>query len=93
MVQTRTREEIAAFYSNFFDSALRAVFLNGESIRLEFLEKSASDRRAIEDEIRRQARSLGEKLATKLDEAGYLEKEPPRAELERLVRETLTEGA
>ncbi|MGP8016821.1 MAG: hypothetical protein ACLPQ4_04135 [Thermoplasmata archaeon] len=91
MAQKGKEELIAKFYSNFFESALRSVFLNDKQIRLTYLEKPASARNAIEDEIRHRARLLGTRLAARLAERGFLDKEPPPQVLAQLVRETLQE--
>jgi hypothetical protein len=91
MAQEAKEELIAKFYSNFFESALRSVFLNDKRIQLTYLKKPASARNAIEDEIRRRARLLGAHLGARLAQRGFLDKEPPPQLLAQLVRETLQE--
>lgn len=91
MAQEGKEALIAKFYTNFFESALHSVFLNEKQVQLSYLEKPAAERKAIEEEIRRRARTLGVRLAARLARDGYLEKQPPSKVLAQLVRETLQE--
>jgi hypothetical protein len=78
-------------FKNTFIEILRSQFRAHPELSVKFLSESSARQKDIDKEIVRVSEEMSRTLVSKLAEKGYLERDAPDAELNRLISEVLKE--